>query len=797
MAFFKIVFVTWVLAIFTGTVDGSFSSHRWIAPLNNVDMIRLLCTEQMHKHVVLEVQQMRNEQTIADVKGTVASVVQAPITTLLRYKILCRKRYPQNSQKYVGLIWFMQSLDFCDVNRVIGNNPLLHYTRDFQLEMLRAGFSLVCQRTDDIGKYQLSAYADLFRIIYERNNVNRPIICNRLLEMHQDLYGHCHVDADEANMTIAQTRCEGHNAAPLIKLRSFFSRFSRHCQTLTEFFHRGDLYDTRLGEALANDTVFMNMLSSHVKRNIQSYSTLPQIVLKTRLLLQHMPLASIKVMDMVMAGRRCKNLELGHINLDASDNATITTHETEHNGSDDPCKYRIIDEINSTTADEFVRLGTNAYAGIIIEQFLLCCVIFNSVILSILLAQTKEKLSTATILFIFNIMFSNAFYVGSFICMFLDFLDGATIGDISEDQLTSSAPPVIIAETLQTHLFANNQFIKHLIQETLFSIAQNGSLLGLTSLLVLVFAVINKSMSGAAVKLSRRYVIALFSVVWVVLVTSHIVFSVMQFMVIWKLDHMFSMLSASPGSLNCSAPLTSDYTGISSQCDAVAIFHDNGVYLLRGHTLFTLVFMVISTIIFCLTLWYHWRVRSQHDFLGDNMRDQSPHRRRETLFNTLLLSICAFFVSVLGQSFIEIAVFFVDDNVGVGNLACYYQWARIICFVDPLLNPVLVAVRTPVLRRKLRHHLCGLLSVMMPWIDWRRRRNRRTGSSSVRKRSATTCGGFVNRKASSTTGTIESVTCRLDSVDESETGLKLFCNGRFRSSSTRQTRSVSAHNSII
>uniref|UniRef100_A0A915MFG4 Uncharacterized protein n=2 Tax=Meloidogyne incognita group TaxID=654580 RepID=A0A915MFG4_MELJA len=37
--------------------------------------------------------------------------------------------------------------------------------------------------------------------------------------------------------------------------------------------------------------------------------------------------------------------------------------------------------------------------------------------------------------------------------------------------------------------------------------------------------------------------------------------------------------------------------------------------------------------------------------------EHSPYRRRETLFNTLLLSLGAFFISVSGQSFIEIAVF--------------------------------------------------------------------------------------------------------------------------------------------
>lgn len=48
------------------------------------------------------------------------------------------------------------------------------------------------------------------------------------------------------------------------------------------------------------------------------------------------------------------------------------------------------------------------------------------------------------------------------------------------------SPELIIAETLQTHLFAHNEFKKHLVQETLYSLAQNGSLTGLIHLLVLV-----------------------------------------------------------------------------------------------------------------------------------------------------------------------------------------------------------------------------------------------------------------------------------------------------------------------
>ncbi|VDK48174.1 unnamed protein product [Gongylonema pulchrum] len=72
------------------------------------------------------------------------------------------------------------------------------------------------------------------------------------------------------------------------------------------------------------------------------------------------------------------------------------------------------------------------------------------------------------------------------------------------------------------------------------------------------------------------------------------------------------------------------------------------------------------------------------------------------LFNTLLLSLCAYFLSIAGQTFVEIAVFWTRDREGAAQLARWFQLARIVAFLDPVINPILVALRTPTMRAKLR-----------------------------------------------------------------------------------------------
>ncbi|VDM45033.1 unnamed protein product [Toxocara canis] len=321
--------------------------------------------------------------------------------------------------------------------------------------------------------------------------------------------------------------------------------------------------------------------------------------------------------------------------------------------------------------------------------------------LSTFLLQTKDHLSTATILFIFNILFSNVLFIASFICLFIDFFDEKPYGQLSEESFDGSiGPSLAIAESLNTHLFAANDFNRHIIQETLYSLAQNGSLLGLTNLLVLVLVVIHRSMEGKAIHLSKTCVVVVFSLVWLLLFVSHFIFSALQFTAIHSVDEMFMRLASSRQSLDCKSKPISEYAEIGERCDSVAPFHNFGVYLLRGHTFFTITFLAMSLLIFMTTMICHWKVRKQHHLLGNGVREHAPQRRRETLFNTLVLSIGAYFVSIAGQTFIEIYVFCVRDREDVARIAQWFQLARIAAFVDPVFNPLLVSIRTPALRRK-------------------------------------------------------------------------------------------------
>lgn len=77
---------------------------------------------------------------------------------------------------------------------------------------------------------------------------------------------------------------------------------------------------------------------------------------------------------------------------------------------------------------DFERLGRSARYGIIAEVGLLVGIGVSTLVLSALLYETRAHLSTATILFVVNILVTNALFVASFVCLFSE-TAAATIAD--------------------------------------------------------------------------------------------------------------------------------------------------------------------------------------------------------------------------------------------------------------------------------------------------------------------------------------------------------------------------------
>uniref|UniRef100_A0AC35UAI0 G_PROTEIN_RECEP_F1_2 domain-containing protein n=1 Tax=Rhabditophanes sp. KR3021 TaxID=114890 RepID=A0AC35UAI0_9BILA len=527
-----------ILIGFIGAVK-ALPTEQWKAPFNDASKLAMLCTDNNHKFIYTD--RMRE---------AISHLLQSNRTS----HICVKTTDPIPNTKYDGLIWLIQSIQSCNVVKEIKRGFKGEiFDVAFQQNMLKVAFAMVCQKTDDIGVYNLQFYADIFRILFEKKNEDRTVICLNVKEKYENMYGKCHVinrvNYTTYTMDYIMKICDGNSAYSMIKVVDFFRTFARSCDTPQHFYeeHKDTVYKS-FGRALANDTTFMNSLSTHLKSAISAESILPHLMLKTRLLLQHFSIAAIKIYKRIQLHQRCSRIEKKNNIFDGEEEANETNYYTQVDPNEETslvgneeCNMSesiLYDDLMENMGG-FQVIGSQAELGIYVELGLLICVVVNSIFLSILLFQTQSHLSTATILFIFNILFSNFLFVASFCVLFSDLVSTEPYGSITENTMSQNkSASYVIAETLQSHLFAPQEFLKHMIQETLFSLSQNGSLLGLTHLLVLVLVVINKSMSGKAIRLSKSCVIMVFAFVWIFLIITHVAFSTLQIDAISNLDSL-------------------------------------------------------------------------------------------------------------------------------------------------------------------------------------------------------------------------------------------------------------------
>lgn len=90
----------------------------------------------------------------------------------------------------------------------------------------------------------------------------------------------------------------------------------------------------------------------------------------------------------------------------------------------------------------------------------------------------------------------------------------------------------------------------------------------------------------------------------------------------------------------------------------------------------------------------------------------------------------------MGQTYIEIAVFWVNEREDIAQLSKWYHYARILAFIDPVMNPLIVILRTPALRRQLRSQ----------WTTIRSRASSRTRSAHSHRENADAGVKYVDEK---------------------------------------------------
>uniref|UniRef100_A0A915D3D5 Uncharacterized protein n=1 Tax=Ditylenchus dipsaci TaxID=166011 RepID=A0A915D3D5_9BILA len=125
---------------------------------------------------------------------------------------------------------------------------------------------------------------------------------------------------------------------------------------------------------------------------------------------------------------------------------------------------------------------------------------------------------------------------------------------------------------------------------------------------------------------------------------------------------------------------------------------------------------------------------------------------------------------------------------------------RIAAFVDPLLNPLLVAIRTPAIRRRLRFYMClglGLFCAMFcPWINKQRKKKEHRHRQDNRKGSTIMTSGYAS------SGGISQSSRRASSAtyasNDSEITLRILCTKQFiRSSILRRSKNFSQTHSVV
>ncbi|EJW76284.1 hypothetical protein WUBG_12807 [Wuchereria bancrofti] len=129
-------------------------------------------------------------------------------------------------------------------------------------------------------------------------------------------------------------------------------------------------------------------------------------------------------------------------------------------------------------------------------------------------------------------------------------------------------------------------------------------------------------MAGKSIRLSRKCVISIFSLVWIFLFITHLLFSSLQLTAVHFIGQMFNTLKTRQRDVQCNeiSLMLADYNIFGDLCDRISPFYDFGVYLLRGHTLFTLTFLIIALIIFVVTVCHHRNVRRQNNVLSGETR---------------------------------------------------------------------------------------------------------------------------------------------------------------------------------